>query len=105
MSHRLNSFFIAGKPNARNNSMKQLITFFTLLVVAISAGAAPVVYEGPTGAGKGRHIVFIASDHESKSEEILPALARILAKHHGFKCTVLFGIDPATGEIKPGQSN
>jgi len=32
-------------------------------------------------------------------------LGRILAKHHGFKCTVLFGVDEKTGEIKPGQSN
>ena len=28
-------------------------------------------------------------------------LGKILAVHHGFKCTVLFPIDPKTGEIKP----
>ncbi|HND53043.1 MAG TPA: GDSL-type esterase/lipase family protein, partial [Pirellulaceae bacterium] len=39
---------------------------------------------------------------EYRSEESLPALARILAKHHGFKCTVLFNIDPDTGEIVAG---
>ncbi|HAV65474.1 MAG TPA: hypothetical protein DCY13_24260, partial [Verrucomicrobiales bacterium] len=55
--------------------------------------------------GKGRHIVFLAGDHEYRSEETLPALARLLAKHHGFKCTVLFTVDPATGEIVPGNSN
>src|SRR5690606_11352727 len=52
-----------------------------------------------------KHIVFLAGDHEYRSEESLPALARILAKHHGFKCTVLFNIDPATGEIVAGNSN
>lgn len=72
---------------------------------AVEKAPAPLTYEGTEGALKGKHIVFIASDHEYKSEEALPALARILAKHHGAKCTVLFGLDPKTGEIKPGESN
>ena len=67
--------------------------------------AEPLVYEGTAGPGKGKKVVLIASDHEYKSEEALPALGRILAKHHGFKCTVLFGLDEKTGEIKPGNSN
>jgi len=67
--------------------------------------AAPLVYEGTDGPAKGKQIVFIASDHEYKSEEILPQLARILAKHYGAKCTVLFGVDPQTGFIHPGNSN
>lgn len=67
--------------------------------------AAPLVYEGTDGPGKGKHIVFLAGDHEYRSEETLPALARILAKHHGFKCTVLFNVDPESGEIVPGNSN
>jgi len=64
----------------------------------------PLVYDGDVGPGKGKHLVFIASDHEYRSEESLPALARILAKRHGFKCTVLFGVDE-NGVIKPGESN
>jgi len=31
----------------------------------------------------------------------MPMLAKILAVRHGFKCTVLFAIDPKSGEIKP----
>lgn len=42
-------------------------------------------------------------DHEYRSEETCPALARILAKHHGFKCTVVFGVDDE-GHIKAGSS-
>ena len=76
----------------------------SLLALATFANAAPVVYEGDTGPGKGKHLVFIASDHEYRSEETLPALARILAKHHGFKCTVVFGVN-AKGEIQPGANN
>lgn len=64
--------------------------------------AAPLTYEGGEGVGHGKHIVFVAGDHEYRSEESLPALARLLAKHHGFKCTVLFNIDPESGEIVAG---
>lgn len=76
-----------------------------LLFLTAFANAAPLVFEGSDGPGKGKHIVFLAGDHEYRSEETLPALARILAKHHGFKCTVLFNIDPDTGEIVAGNSN
>lgn len=65
--------------------------------------AADLVYEGVSGVGHGKHIVFLAGDHEYRSEESLPALVRLLAKHHGFKCTVLFNIDPETGEIVAGS--
>ena len=61
-------------------------------------------YQGKRGPGKGKHIVFIASDHEYRSEESLPALARILAKRYGFHCTVIFGLDQK-GNILPGSSN
>lgn len=65
---------------------------------------AKVVYEGTKGPGVGKHLVFLAGDHSYRSEEALPALARILAKHHGFKCTVLFSVNSETGEIEPGSS-
>jgi len=69
------------------------------------ATAESLVYEGTGGPGKGKHIVFLAGDHEYRSEESLPGLARILAKYHGFKCTVLFNLDKETGEIVVGNSN
>lgn len=85
--------------------MKSLL-FLAALAVPFFAQAAPIVYENEEsdGPGAGKHLVFIASDHEYRSEETLPALARILAKHHGFKCTVVFGVDE-NGVIKPGHSN
>jgi type 1 glutamine amidotransferase len=64
-----------------------------------------VTYQGDKGPGHGKHIVFLAGDHEYRSEESLPALARILAKHYGFKCSVFFTTDPKTGFIEPGSSN
>jgi type 1 glutamine amidotransferase len=75
-----------------------------LFALSMPMLANPVVYEGTSGPGEGTHIVFLASDHEYRTEETCPALARILAKHHGFKCTVLFGVDE-NGEIKAGASN
>src|SRR4051812_18198006 len=85
-----------------------------LLVVAGCLGLAGaalaqnphlVVYQGDTGPGRGKQIVFLAGDHEYRSEETLPALARILARHYGFKCSVFFTTDPTTGFIEPGSSN
>jgi type 1 glutamine amidotransferase len=75
-----------------------------LLAPAAVQGADPwVVYEGTSGPGKGKHIVLVSGDEEYRSEEALPQLGKILAKHHGFKCTVLFAVDPATGEINPDR--
>jgi hypothetical protein len=64
-----------------------------------------VVYQGDTGPGVGKHIVWLAGDHEYRGEESLPALARIMARHYGFKCSVFFTTNAATGFIEPGSSN
>ena len=73
-----------------------------LLGAGRTAAADPwVVYDGDDGPGKGKHVVLVSGDEEYRSEEALPQLGKILAKHHGFKCTVLFAIDPADGTIDP----
>lgn len=80
------------------------VTSFCLLSLALlgELGAAEsVTYEGRTGPGQGRHIVLLAGDEEYRSEESLPMLAKILAVRHGFKCTVLFPINPNDGTIDP----
>ncbi len=64
-----------------------------------------VVYDGQDGPGKGKHIVLVSGDEEYRSEETLPQLGKILAKHHGFKCTCLFAIDPKDGTINPNVNN
>lgn len=95
---------------------KHLILLFSIVFFAV--GFTPVkkttsqedvnkyriVYKGEKGSGRGKNIVFITSDHEYRSEESLPALARILAKRYGFTCTVVFGLDD-NGFILPGSSN
>lgn len=89
---------------------QRICTFLVLLALAaLPARAADypshVTWEGDGGIGQGKHIVYIASDHEYRGEEVLPALARILAKHYGFKCTVIFGTNPEDGTIQPGSSH
>ena len=64
-----------------------------------------IVYEGNEGPGAGQHIVLVSGDEEYRSEEALPLLGKILAVHHGFKCTVLFAINPETGEIDPEEQS
>jgi len=88
------------------NFMKTILLASIFAVVALirPATAAPLVYQGDAGPAQGKHVVLVASDHEYKSEEALPMLGRILAKHFGAKCTVLFGQDEQ-GFIRPGQSN
>ena len=52
-------------------------------------------------SGKGKHIVLVVGDQEYRSEESMPALARILSERHGFKCTVLLPINRQTGQVDP----
>jgi type 1 glutamine amidotransferase len=82
--------------------------FATLMAGALIGNGASaadpwIVFEGREGPGKGKHIVLISGDEEYRSEETLPQLAKILANHHGFKCTVLFAIDPKDGTINPNR--
>ena len=53
-----------------------------------------LTYKGGEGPGKGKHIVLITAEQEYRSEQSMPMMAGILAKHHGFDCTVLFGTNP-----------
>lgn len=64
-----------------------------------------LVVEGTAGPGQGKRIVLVSGDEEYRSEESLPQVAKILARHHGFHCTVLFAINPDDGTIDPNRSD
>jgi hypothetical protein len=84
------------------------ICFALLLAMSSSLACAAdswITFEGKDGPGKGKHIVLISGDEEYRSEESFPQLAKILADRHGFTCTVLFEVDPKTGQIDPNQHN
>ena len=87
-----------------NRLVMMLLFTLTLNMPVLGAGQW-IVYEATSGPGQRKHIGLISGDEEYRSEEALPLLARILAKHHGFKCTVLFAIDPTTGIINPNNRN
>ena len=90
----------------RNYYWQVSILALTLLQFTLARAQDPwVVYEGKDGPGKGKHIVLVSGDEEYRSEEALPQLGQILAKHHGFKCTVLFAIDKKDGTIDPNQND
>ncbi|MBS0260516.1 MAG: ThuA domain-containing protein [Planctomycetes bacterium] len=52
-----------------------------------------LTYPGGPGPGQGKHIILIAADQEYRSEYSMPMLARLLSRHHGFHCTVLFSLN------------
>ena len=83
----------------------KLIVLFTAL---LGQGAPDLLdteqwltFAGDKGPGVGKHIVFVTGDEEYRSEQGMPQVAQILAKHHGFRCTVLFSIDRESGCIDP----
>ena len=81
-----------------------------VLLAALTASSANaddqwLTFKGGEGPGRGKQIVLVGGDEEYRSEESLPQLAKILSKYHGFQCTVLFALDPKTGEINPDVNN
>jgi hypothetical protein len=84
-----------------------LLAIGVLVLPRVHAQPNPhlVAYDGAAGPGRGKHVVLLAGDHEYRSEETLPALARVLSRRYGFRTSVLLTTDPKTGFIDPGSSN
>ena len=83
------------------------ILFSAILAFGIRGLAHPLpenpqwlTYPGGDGPGKGKHIILIAADQEYRSEQAMPMMAKVLSAHHGFDCTVLFGVN-GRGEVDP----
>jgi hypothetical protein len=70
---------------------------------AVSKSDLWLTYSGAKGPGKGRHVVLIAADQEYRSEQSMPMLAKVLSRHHGFDCTVLFSVNEK-GEVEAMMS-
>ncbi|WP_291780998.1 ThuA domain-containing protein [Cecembia sp.] len=87
--------------------MMLCMAFFILIGNSCIAqeGKTWLRFEGKEGPGKGKHIVLVSGDDEYRSEEAMPMLAKLLAQHYGFTCTVLFPIEPETGHIVPSYQN
>lgn len=85
--------------------MRACLPLLALVALAAPLPAADPWLELPPGdgPGRGKHIVLVSGDEEYRSEEALTQLARILSARHGFRCTVLYAIDPETGVINPNN--
>lgn len=83
------------------------LTFLLFFSISCQAqlGTTWLQFEGKSGPGKGKHIVLVSGDDEYRSEEGMPMLGKLLAEHYGFTCTVLFPIEPETGNIVPSYQN
>jgi len=71
------------------------LVLFPAVMAAHPVPASPLwlTYPGGEGPGKGKHIVLIAAEQEYRSEQSMPMMAAMLAKHHGFDCSVLFAVN------------
>lgn len=56
----------------------------------------------PQGESNGKHIVLIAGDEEYRSEEAMPMMGEVIARH-GFKCTVLFSLSDDGKTVDPNK--
>lgn len=56
-----------------------------------------------TKGAKKAHVVFVTGDDEYRSEITMPFIAELLErqKSKAFKCTVLYAVDPSTGQRNP----
>lgn len=106
----------AGMPTNRSSNRHWIFVWFAICLgsfwpslSSLRADDPPVsenllwlTYAGEGGPGKGKHLIFIAADQEYRSEHSLPMLAKMLSKHHGFDCTVLFAVNDKD-EVDPTQ--
>ncbi|MDB4618284.1 MAG: ThuA domain-containing protein [Akkermansiaceae bacterium] len=73
--------------------------------VSLTQGGEKVLsFKGEVGAGKGKQVVLVSGDEEYRTEESMPMLAKILAKKHGFNCTVLFSWSKDGTYIDPNNA-
>ena len=80
--------------------MKTLALLFAFSACAPAADPW-ISLPGGDGPGKGKHVVLVSGDEEYRSEQAMAQLGKILAARHGFRCTILFAIDPQDGSVNP----
>jgi hypothetical protein len=96
-----------------NNSSTKKSGILLILIAVLSSpvlfaqnGKTFLQFEGKDGPGIGKNVVLISGDDEYRSEESMPMMAKILSTHYGFNTTVLFPIEPESGDIVPSyQTN
>ncbi|MBB6328540.1 hypothetical protein FHS59_004196 [Algoriphagus iocasae] len=83
-----------------------ILLLFSFTTAFSQNGKTFLQFEGKSGPGKGKNVVLISGDDEYRSEESMPMMAKILSETYGFNTTVLFPINPETGDVVPSyQTN
>ncbi|WP_425635995.1 ThuA domain-containing protein [Algoriphagus yeomjeoni] len=82
-----------------------LIAVLSISCVSAQNGQTFLQFNGKSGPGQGKNVVLISGDDEYRSEESMPMMAKILSEHFGFNTTVLFPIEPETGNVVPSYQN
>lgn len=95
-----NDFYPFTREELRRHDPEMFALLEKLWQVPASNDNPWLAYPGEGGPGKGKRIILIAAEQEYRSEQSMPMLAKMLAKHHGFECTVLFGVNDR-GEVDP----
>ncbi|MFH1737923.1 MAG: ThuA domain-containing protein [bacterium] len=75
-----------------------LIVFVCGMLMGCTPDAAVDQQEEPA---EQPHVVFVTGDDEYRSEVSMPMIAEILEQRDGFKCSIAYAVDPATGERNP----
>ncbi len=74
---------------------------FVKLLGAAGIACGLTVSEGLAARKKAPHIVFVTGDDEYRSEITMPFMAKLLGRKKQFKCTILYAVDPQTGQHNP----
>ena len=88
-------------------NIRYTLLFLITLTLPLITRAEDYVLKvkGTEGPGKGKTIVLVSGDEEYRSEESMPMLAQILARHHGFNCIVLFSWDNSGSYVDPDNQS
>jgi len=80
-------------------SRRTFIRDTSLVAAGLTAGLASAV--GQAAKPKAPHIVFLTGDDEYRSEITMPFIAQLLGRRRQFKCTVVYAVNPGSGERNP----
>jgi type 1 glutamine amidotransferase len=82
-----------------SSSMSRREFISGLGAAGLTAAVAPAARRA--ARQKGPKVVFVTGDDEYRSEITMPFIAQLLARKRAFNCTVLYAVDPGTGEPNP----
>lgn len=72
----------------------------TRVLPIVFSALLPVAFGAPALAEDKPHVVFVAGDHEYRSEITMPLMADILKERHGFRTSLVMPVDEE-GNVNP----